>query len=86
MSTMKTQWLFMGFILLWMSGCTAVQVQQKSAVNFNDFRKFTFVKPDIQGNKNPLYRSGITDDMIQNAIAAELTKKDWFGMIINLTC
>ncbi|OZI05382.1 hypothetical protein BWI93_25755 [Siphonobacter sp. BAB-5385] len=75
MSRMKTQWFFLGVILLWMSGCTAVQVQQKSAVNFDEYRKFTFVKPDIQGNKNPLYKSGITDEMIQNAIASELTKK-----------
>ncbi|MBO9638882.1 MAG: DUF4136 domain-containing protein [Siphonobacter aquaeclarae] len=70
---MKT--LVLAALVLGMSSCASVNVEQNHSVPFDQYRKFTWVKPDIQANNNPLYHSQLADANIRQALSAELNKK-----------
>ena len=58
--------------------CTpAVNVEQRSNVDFSRYRTFDFADMEVKtsGNQNPLLRSPIAQDRIKQAIASELSQR-----------
>ena len=74
---MSTKQIFILSILgIWMAGCASVKVSNMANINFNTYRKFTFVQPEVAGQQsNPLLKSGITEQNIQQAITDALAIK-----------
>ena len=61
-----------------MTSCApAVNVQKDSAVDFSRFRTYDWAETQVKttGDKNPIYKSSLADEMIHGAISSELTKK-----------
>lgn len=62
--------------LVWgLVGCAPVQVDRNRAINFDAYKKYAWVKPDIQTGKNPLLNSSLSDANIRTAIEGEFAKR-----------
>jgi len=60
------------------SGCSpSVTVQQKAGVDFSKYRTYDWGKMDVKAanSQNPIYKSSLNDELIQNAISSELGKR-----------
>ena len=59
------------------SSCSSVNVQQKAGVDFSKYHTYDFGKMDVKSadSQNPIYKSSLNDELIQNAITSELAKR-----------
>ncbi|TGE09819.1 DUF4136 domain-containing protein [Hymenobacter fodinae] len=76
---MKTT-LYAALLLLigLLSSCSSpVAVQQKPGVDFSRYRTYDWAKTDVKSadSQNPIYKSSLNDEMIQNAINTEMAKR-----------
>lgn len=60
----------------WLSGCSAVNVQEKKGVDFSRYRTYDWAKTDVKatGDQNPIYKSSLAEQMIKDAINSEFGK------------
>lgn len=76
---MKSSFTVLCLLLIgWLSSCSpAVNVQEKQGVNFSRFKTYDWAKTEVKstGDANPIYKSSLADEMIQNAIGQELSKR-----------
>ncbi|UOG74463.1 DUF4136 domain-containing protein [Hymenobacter tibetensis] len=56
---------------------SGVTVQQKPGVDFSKYRTYDFAKTEVKSadSQNPIYKSSLNDEIIQNAITSELAKR-----------
>jgi hypothetical protein len=66
--------LFVGLLSSCSSGVT---VQQKPGVDFTQYRTYDWAKTDVKSadSQNPIYKSSLNDEAIQNAINSEMAKR-----------
>ncbi|MDO7854695.1 DUF4136 domain-containing protein [Hymenobacter convexus] len=65
-------------LLLWLSACSsAVNVEQQPGVNFANYHTYAWADTEVQtqGDQNPLLRSPIAQERIQQAIEGELSQR-----------
>ena len=61
-----------------LSACSpAVTVQQKPGVDFSKYHTYDWAKTEVKSadSKNPIYKSTLNDEIIQNAIRSEMDKR-----------
>ncbi|QJX46318.1 DUF4136 domain-containing protein [Hymenobacter taeanensis] len=61
-----------------LSSCSSgVAVQQKPGVDFSQYRTYDWAKTDVKSadSQNPIYKSSLNDEAIQNAINSEMAKR-----------
>lgn len=75
---MKHSFSWAALLLLWLSACApAVTVEQRPGTNFANYRTYAWADTEVktQGDQNPLLRSSIAQNTIQQAIEGELGKR-----------
>jgi hypothetical protein len=65
--------IFMLAILI--AGCATVRVDKIDAAHLTNYKKYAWVKPDVQTSQDPLNANSITEDNIRNAVKMEFAKK-----------
>lgn len=75
-TTLSTCLLFLVSLLL--NSCSpSVAVQQKPGVDFSKYRTYDWAKTEVKSanSQNPIYKNALNDEIIQNAISSELSKR-----------
>ncbi|MFT4032715.1 MAG: DUF4136 domain-containing protein [Siphonobacter sp.] len=72
---MKTKKLVL-ISLLWFSwGCSSVNVEKSKRANFNNYKTYAWMDPDIKAGKNPVYYNAIATQNVENTVDYTLNQK-----------
>lgn len=73
---MKLSAVFTSLIFaLCLAGCATVKVDKIDTAHLANYRKYAWVKPDIQSDKSLLNSNSITEENIRSAVKTEFAKK-----------
>jgi Domain of unknown function (DUF4136) len=67
----------LALLLGWLSACSSVAVQEKSGVDYAQYRTFAWADTEVKtdGSQGPALRSQLQDNVLRPAIETELAKR-----------